>query len=502
MAEKAGDRPSLERLLRARHRCISIATVEEGHALSIVRDAGAALGLPIWVWSATGGVCDGRSEGTQVIEDSENPAAGLHGMARLAETPSLFVTLDLADHFADPRVVRACRDLVQAVDRRGGHVVLIDHAGRLPASIEAVATPFEVPLPDERELERILRTTLRSIHREQPIEARISESDLRTIIRNLSGLTRRQAEQIITDTALDDRRFDITDLNRVLAHKRRMLSSSGVLEYVESPVDLSQIGGLRNLKGWLERRRGAFGEGARDFGLVPPRGVLMLGVQGTGKSLCAKAIATAWQRPLVRLDPGSLYDRYIGESEKRLREALKQAEAMAPAVLWIDEIEKGFAAAASTSTDGGVSRRMFGALLTWMQEHTAPVFLVATANDIDALPPELLRKGRFDEIFFVDLPSEEVRRQILDIHLRKRDRDARALGIDLDAVARAAAGFSAAELEQAVLTALHDAYTDGRDVSTDLLLHAIESSPPLSVTAAEKVAALQHWAEGRCVPAD
>jgi SpoVK/Ycf46/Vps4 family AAA+-type ATPase len=227
---------------------------------------------------------------------------------------------------------------------------------------------------------------------------------------------------------------------------------------------------------------------------------LLLGVQGAGKSLSAKAIATAWQRPLLRLDPGALYDRFVGESEHRLRDALKQAEMMAPIVLWIDEIEKGFASAASHSTDGGLSQRMFGTLLTWMQEHDKPVFLVATANDIDALPPELLRKGRFDEIFFVDLPGEKVREQIFAIHLTKRKRD--PAKFDLKALAKASAGFSGAEIEQAVIAALHEAFAEKGEIDTRRVVEVLGRSPPLSVTAAERIAMLRDWARHRCVPAD
>ena len=239
---------------------------------------------------------------------------------------------------------------------------------------------------------------------------------------------------------------------------------------------------------------------AVEFGLPAPRGVLMLGVQGAGKSLAAKAVATAWRWPLLRMDAGALYDRFIGESERRLRESLRQAERMAPVVLWIDEIEKAFASAGSHSNDGGLSRRMFGTLLTWMQERAAPVFLIATANDIAALPPELLRKGRFDEIFFVDLPDEEARRQILSIHLCKRNRVPG--GFDLPTLAAACAGFSGAEIEQAIISGLHESFSAGQELNTDMLLTAIRSSPPLSVTAAERIESLRTWAVGRCVPAD
>jgi len=226
----------------------------------------------------------------------------------------------------------------------------------------------------------------------------------------------------------------------------------------------------------------------------------MLGVQGAGKSLCAKAIATAWRRPLMKLDPSVLFDRYIGESERRLREALKQAESMAPVVLWIDEIEKGFASAASHSIDGGLSQRMFGTLLTWMQEHKAAVFLAATANNIEALPPELLRKGRFDEIFFVDLPGEAARKQIFQIHIRKRGRDPKAF--DTQALAAASEGYSGAEIEQAVVAALHVAFSAKGKLDTQMIATALAGSPPLSVTMAERINRLRAWAAGRCVPAE
>jgi SpoVK/Ycf46/Vps4 family AAA+-type ATPase len=285
-----------------------------------------------------------------------------------------------------------------------------------------------------------------------------------------------------------------------LAEKRKQFQSAGLLEYVESPVDLGEIGGLNKLKEWLRVRQNVLSDEAAAFGIPAPRGLLMLGMQGAGKSLSAKAVATSWQRPLLRLDVGALYDRYIGESERRLRDALRQAEMMSPIILWIDEIEKGFASAASQSTDGGLSKRMFGSLLTWMQEHKTQVFLIATANDIEALPPELLRKGRFDEIFFVDLPRLEARRQIFSIHLAKRHRNPDAF--DLDTLAEQSDGFSGAEIEQAVIAALCHAFSAKTELTTAALATAIKTSPPLSVTMAERVQALRQWAAGRCMAAD
>ncbi|MGP1347588.1 MAG: AAA family ATPase [Phycisphaerales bacterium] len=501
---ESGDRPSdakqIKRLLRAGHTCISIVTHEELHVARLVRDLLLDQGKKVYFWSAVRGVYNPMIERAEGMKDTTPAAAGLFWIARQEEPVSL-VALDLSDHFGEALVVRAARELVQIMDERGGHLVMVDHSSELPAAIEMLATRHEAALPDEEELDAIARRVLQEHRRRSPtMEFELTQRQLDSIVRNLRGLTRRQAEHAIRATVVDDNRFDASDVNVVLEVKRRLMASSGALSAVDAPADLSQIAGLRTLKRWLDRRRRAFDDDAKRFGIDPPRGVLMLGVQGTGKSLTAKAIAAAWARPLLRLDAGALYSRYVGDSEANLRRALRQVESMAPCILWIDEIEKAFASAGSASNDGGLSRRMFGALLTWMQEHREPVFLVATANDINALPPELLRKGRFDEIFFVDLPSEEVRRAVLEIHLKKRGQDPGA--VDVGALAAASEGFSPAELEQAVVSALHDSFATGKPVTTEMILEVVRSSPPLSVTAAERVSALREWAEGRCVPAD
>jgi len=496
------DQQRLEQLVRARYPCICIVTHEEQYALSLIRETAIRMNRDVWLWSVVDGVQDGMIAQSRPIPDTDNPGAALYYLAKTdsAENKSFCVTLDLAEHLGDQRTLRALRNLIEQFRHTGSILIMIDHHHRLPAVISACATRFEISLPDEEELETIVRNTLRNFHRQNPIEVNITRRDLETILRNLKGLTRRQAEQVILDVISEDRRFDADDINAVLARKRQMIHSGGLLQYVETPVDLSQIGGLRRLKQWLAQRQNAMTRDADQFGISHPRGVLMLGVQGAGKSLCAKAIATAWRQPLLRLDPGTLYDRYVGESERRLRDALRQAEMMAPIVLWIDEIEKAFASAASRSTDGGLSQRMFGTLLTWMQEHEAPVFLVATANDIEALPPELLRKGRFDEIFFVDLPGTDTRRDIFEIHLRKRQRD--PAQFDLDKLADASEGYSGAEIEQAIVSALHNAFAHRGDIDTNRVLEALKASAPLSVIMAERVEALRAWASGRCVPAD
>jgi hypothetical protein len=494
------DQQRLQALLIASHPCLSIVTAEEAYALELVKTTALQTGHQVVVWSATRGVSGGVFEDSEPVPNTEHPAAALYYFAHKVDVPAVCVTLDLVAHLGDARTLRALRDVVRGFTTNENCLVMIDHRDELPEIVAAEATRLDLDLPSEAELERIIRNTLRRMHRHRPIQVDLKRSDLQTIIRNLRGLTREQTEQIIADCVAEDRTFDAKDINSILAAKRQRLQRDRLLQFVEAPVDLSEIGGLRRLKLWLKRRRNALSDAARAFGLPAPRGLLLLGVQGAGKSLCAKAAAAAWQRPLLRLDPGTLYDRYIGESERRLRSALDQAEAMAPLVLWIDEIEKGFASAASQSTDGGLSKRMFGTLLTWMQEHEAPVFVLATANDVEALPPELLRKGRFDEIFFIDLPRAPVRRRIFEIHLARRGRDPG--GFDLAALAEAARGYSGAEIEQAIVAALHTAFDESTDIDTDRVRAAIAESPPLSVTMAERVERLRAWARDRCVPAD
>ena len=501
--EPAHDQARLERMIAANHACVSIVTHEELYVLDLVRATALRTKRRLWFWSATQGLFEGLTDVSISQDKTEHPAAALYQLTTQILDPTIAVTLDLVDHLQDGRTLRAVRDVIHVYREHGGCLVMIDHREGLPEILEHEATVLEITLPDEKELEGIVRRTLKRLHQDKPVKAQLKRGELQAVVRNLRGLSRTRAEQIITDCVIEDRTFDGDDLNTIFAHKRRTMERTQVLEFIETPNDLSAIGGLRKLKRWLRQRGNALSEEAREFGIDPPRGVMLLGVQGAGKSLSAKAIATAWKRPLLRLDPGALYDRYVGESERRLRQALQQAELMSPTILWIDEIEKGFASAATHSTDGGLSQRMFGTFLTWMQEHTAPVFLVATANNIDALPPELLRKGRFDEIFFVDLPDETVRKLIFSIHLKKRGRDPDdAKKFDLDALAAISEGYSGAEIEQAVIAGLHEAFADSAKLDTERLIKAVQISPPLSVTMAERIHRLREWARGRCVPAD
>lgn len=500
MTSASTSRDELLRLLRAEHSCIRISTLEESYALELLAAVAEELDRPLWAWSAVRGLHLHTGGRGQWVDSTENAAAALYHVAEHFATPLICVLLDVQRHLDDARTLRALREVVNTMRDRGGALILIDHDDRWPMVVSSFSTPMELALPDTGELEQIIKRAVRRVHKQRSVEIDLKRGELDAVIRNLRGLTRRQAEQIIVDVVAGDRRFDESDIPSVLARKRQQLHMDGLLEYVEAPVTLDSVGGLENLKQWLRTRDNTFDDKSEAFGLQAPRGVLLLGVQGAGKSLSAKAFATAWKLPLLRLDPGALYDRYIGESERRLRQALHQAEIMSPVVLWVDEIEKGFASAASHSNDGGLSQRMFGTLLTWMQEHTESVFLVATANDIEALPPELLRKGRFDEIFFVDLPDCGARRRIFEIHLSRRDRDPKSF--DVAALAESCEGYSGAEIEQAIVSALHDAFVEQSKLTTEHIAAALRRSPPLSVTMAERIAALRQWAQGRCALAN
>lgn len=493
------DASKFRQYLTARNRMIRVVSGEERECVEMAVEAGLSMNLRPYTWTVTGGIVPAWAHGEKAINETMHPAAALSHARNRLEGPTMMILLDMADHLGEPATLRALRDLYElyASGERGPScIVMIDHKDAVPAVIGANSVRYEISAPGDEEIADLVKETIQSHMRERPVQATVTRELFDQIVLNLRGLTRRQVRQVITQCILDDRALNEKDLVTIQRNKRKLLEDAGVLDFVESPASLDDIGGLANMKSWLRKREALF----NDKSEKPPRGVLLLGVQGAGKSLAAKAIATAWKRPLMRLDAGELYNKYVGETERNLRDALKQAEAMAPVVLWIDEIEKGFASASSTSNDGGTSRRMFGSLLTWMQEHRSHVFLVATANDIEALPPELLRKGRFDEIFFVDLPTEGVREAIFRIHLRKREYEPDLF--DVAKLADISRGFSGAEIEQAIVSAHIDASFAKTRMTGAMIEDVVRNSPPLSVTMAEKIQWLRDWSKGRCVPAD
>jgi ATP-dependent 26S proteasome regulatory subunit len=489
----------LRLLIRSRHPLITIETDEEIRAVERVLEASRSLSLPVYLWDMVEGLRPTPPANPRSQPDSAKPAQVLAHIAS-DEWAAVFVLRDMCAHLKDAALQRLLRGFATKARQHRRTIVLVDTATELPPGLDRLAVPYRIPLPDEAELERIVRTTFAELSRYMEIRSELTASQLQQLLRTMRGLTAYEARLAISRVVLDDDCLSADDIARLLEVKREMVHEGGMLEYIEPDVGLDAIGGLTNLKHWLAKRQGALTPKAAEFGLEPPRGILLLGVQGCGKSAACKAVATAWQMPLLRLDPGRFYDKFIGESERNLRKAIQQAESMAPVVLWIDEIEKAFASANADAADGGLSKRMFGTLLNWLSDHRSPIFCAATANDISALPPELVRKGRFDEVFFVDLPNHEVREQVFAIHLEKRNRDPNTF--DLGELAGASEGYSGSEIEQVIVGALYTAFGAQRELVQSDLLAEIDETRPLSVTMAERVASLRAWAANRCVPAD
>jgi len=492
----------LRLLILSGHPIISLQTTDEKRALELVHRVAREMSRSVMEWSMTQGLAPFDREGIRrpaVLTDSSASQALEH--IQQGHDSSLFIFRDLGLHGKDAKVYRLLRDLIKVCEDKHSTLILID-ALPLPDEVRRLTIRYELPWPTAQELEDVVRATFKKVRDQslRDVTSKITAKQLEHLVHSLRGLTCDEAQRVIASAIYDDYHLDETDLPRIIEAKRTVLGSAGCLESIGVDFSIEDVGGVKNLKDWLHQRRGGFSREAREFGLTPPRGVLMLGIPGCGKSLCAKAVASDWQMPLLRLDPGLLYQKFIGESESQLRQALAQAEAMAPVVLWIDEIEKAFASANTSSADGGLSKRMFGTLLSWMQDHRHPIFIIATANDVSALPPELMRKGRFDEVFFIDLPAQDARETIFEIHLGRHQRDPAAFNLPI--LAEAAADFSGSEIEQDVIGGLFSAFRERRGLTDEHILDELAKTRPLAVLMEERVSELRSWAAGRCVPAD
>jgi SpoVK/Ycf46/Vps4 family AAA+-type ATPase len=418
------------------------------------------------------------------------------GQIKATSTPGLYLLLDFHPYLEDPGHVRMIKEIALGYGDAPHTLVFISHACELPEELRAFSARFELALPDRNALEAWVREEAKAWSREHPgARVRTDNVTLERLLAQLGGLTETDARRLIRNAIHDDGAITESDLPQVAKARYQLLDQGGALSFELDTVRFADVGGLNTLKRWLGQRRGIFLD--PDPALDPPKGILLVGVQGGGKSLAAKAVAGLWQLPLLRLDFGTLYNKFFGETERNLRSSLRTAESMAPCVLWVDEIEK---AIASGDYDSGTSKRVLGSLLTWLAEREKAVFLVATANRIDRLPPELIRKGRLDEIFFVDLPDTPTRVQIFDIHLRKRGQS--GSDFDLEQLAQSSEGFSGAEIEQAVVAALYLAREQQRPLDNAHLLTELRQTRPLSVVMAEQLDRLRSWARERTVGAN
>jgi len=490
-----GDLADLELVLRSRVPVVIVETHEENRAVDLFKRLAIPLNMPVFLWTVTEGLRRvdldyGAQTGTA------EPTAVLR---HIKATPidGVYLLLDFHPYLDDPVNVRLMKEISHQHTAAPRTLALISHALTLPPDLHKLAARFELSLPDGDKLRQIVQEEAFGWSRQNGNrKVKTDTATLALLVRNLSGLSASDARRLARKAIFDDGAITESDLPAAMKAKYELLNREGLLSFEYETERFADVAGLSRVKRWLELRRDGFLGTAPRPGLAPPKGMLLLGVQGCGKSLVAKATAGVFGVPLLRLDFGVLYNKFFGESERNLREALRTAEVMAPCVLWIDEIEKGISVG---DNDGGTSHRVLGTLLTWMAERQGAVFLVATANDIERLPPELVRKGRFDEIFFVDLPDAEARKTIFRIHLGKRGQD--PSGFDLALLVGSSEGFSGAEIEQAIVSALYTAHGDGGPLRTEDVLRELQATRPLSVVMAEQIQYLRDWARDRTVPA-
>jgi hypothetical protein len=479
-------REEFKLLLRARYPLIYIPTYEEERVEAAIREEAANLGnRPVYTWDFVDGY---QGNPNDAGFGRRNPLQALEFIEKLsASAPAVLILRDYHRFLEDVAIARKLRNLARLLKSQPKNIVLLSPKIAIPDDLTEVLTVLEFPLPAapeiKGEIERLLIATGGNS---------LSAKVLDDLVRSCQGLSMERIRRVLARAIATHGELQPEDVDLVLEEKRQTIRQTQILDFYPATEQISDIGGLDNLKDWLLRRGGSFTEKARQYGLPHPRGLMLVGIQGTGKSLTAKAIAHHWHLPLLRLDVGRLFGGLVGESESRTRQMIQVAEALAPCILWIDEIDKAFSGLGSRG-DAGTTSRVFGTFITWLAEKTSPVFVVSTANDIQALPPEMLRKGRFDEIFFVGLPSQEERKAIFNVHL-SRLRPHNLKSYEIDRLAYETPDFSGAEIEQTLIEAMHIGFSQNRDFVTDDILEAASQIIPLARTAVEQIQKLQEWA--------
>ncbi len=487
----------LEIAVRARYPLLGIQTFEEERATEIIKEVAQKLSKRLFGWSVARGLLplDVQKHKHYLDKSSTDPQMALQQILELVD-PALFLFFDFHPYMKEPAIIRKLREIVQMFKKDLKTLILLSPQLTVPFELEKEIAMISLHPPGMLDLKKLLDDVLDSVVKRGDVHIELDNTAKERLIQGISGLTLNEAENVLAKAIVSQGGLSLDALNLIVREKEQIIRRSGVLEFYSTFEKISNIGGLENLKDWLRKRGKSFSHKARAFGLPAPKGILLIGVQGCGKSLTAKAIASYWNMPLLKLDVGSLFSSLLGSTEENLRTALRTAENVAPAVLWVDEIEKGFAGLTSSGKlDAGVSARVLGTLITWLQEKSSPVFVIATANDISALPPEMLRKGRFDEIFFVDLPSASERRRIFEIHLGKRNFDPDHF--DLDRLVAESRDFSGAEIESGIISAMYDIFDSGENMTTDHIVRALQETVPLAKLMTEKLDDLRTWAEGR-----
>lgn len=484
-------------LVRSHYGLIYLDTEEEDRAQTMLRHLADQLNLPYFAWTSTKGLR--RLDSNGYVYGSENLANALSHIEQ-TNFPAIYHLEGMKEFLPERLVDQRLKDTAQALSKQNGAVVITGGELELPDGVKQVCTRMSFPAPGEEEYQALIQNTISDMSERAEIKVELAPEEMNRFLNSLKGLTLLEAKKIITRIIVENGGLTPDNIKYINDAKKEIIEREGLLEYYPARENMDDIADLKGLKAWLAQRREMFQhpDQATKFGLSFPKGVLLLGVQGCGKSLCAKAVGQAWDLPLLKFDPSNLYNKYVGESEKNFKRAMRVAEQVAPVVLWIDEIEKAFSSSGGDE-DGGASERIFGMFLTWLQDKKDGVFVIATANSIERLPPEFLRKGRFDEIFFVDLPTPEARQALFEIHLRKRGRDPGLF--NLQALAQGTEGFSGAEIEQAIVSGLYDAFSKQTDLTDEILVSEIHLTRPMSQTMSEKISALRDWAKDRTVSA-
>jgi len=497
MDKKSKDiKHELDTLIKARYVLIYLITFEELRAQDFLRNIAKDQNKELFTWNIAQGIV--KDEDASLLskdEKTRDPESALDFIVHY-NNAAIFCLNDFHPYLDKPTIIRKLKNTGFAIRNTRKNIVLLGPVLSIPIELEKEITVVDFDLPTYDQIKELLSNMIENYKNNPRVTINLSEQEIDVLVKAAHGLTYSEIEGVFSKALTDDKKLNANDINLVLSEKVQIIRKTGILESISPKETFMDVGGLENLKKWIDKRKKSFTQEAKEYGLPSPKGILITGIPGCGKSLCAKATANEWKLPLLRLDMGRIFGSLVGASESNIRMAIKIAESISPSILWIDEIEKGLSGTKSEG-DSGTSARVFGTILTWMQEKESPTFIIATANDIERLPPELLRKGRFDEIFFVDLPTSKEREQIFKIHLKKFKRDPEKYNIA--EFSKKTDGFSGADIEQVVIDALFDSFNKGQELDNGNIFDAIHRTVPLASTMKEKLSEIRKWANERAV---